>query len=150
MNKPFSHAIRLLAKREYGAHELEFKLAQKGYDAAQIEATLVKCQHLGLQSDERYAASVCRTRIAQGYGPLRIRQELLSQQVNADLIEETLQQEDENWLSYALAVHQKKYKEKSELSFAQLQKQKQFLFYRGFPSHIIAKVFNDEFAQHEQ
>lgn len=135
--------MRLLARREHGAHELANKLAQKGYAGDAIQDALEKCQRLELQSDSRFVENVCRARIRQGYGPLRIRQELQQMQVEGALIEAVLQQEQDNWLDYAIGVWKKKYKEQVELSYIAIQKQKQFLLYRGFSTDTIAMVFNN-------
>ena len=138
----YACAVRLLARREHGAHELVNKLVLKGYPADAAEEALRECQRLGLQSDSRFVENVCFTRIRQGYGPIRIRQELQHLQVDSVLIDAVLQQEQDNWLAYALGVWKKKYKEQSELSYVALQKQKQFLLYRGFSTDTITKIFN--------
>ena len=136
--------MRLLARREHGAHELANKLAMKGYLDIEIQDALSECQRLGLQSDSRFVDNVCRTRIRQGYGPIRIRQELQNLHIDSELIDAVLQQEQDNWLDYAVSVWKKKYKEQGELSYTTLQKQKQFLLYRGFSSDIITMVFKHE------
>lgn len=135
--------MRLLARREHGAHELAAKLAKKGYLGVAIQEALAECQRLNLQSDSRFVENVCRTRIRQGYGPLRIRQELQNLQIDSELIEAALQQEQDNWLDYAIGVWKKKYKEQSESSYIALQKQKQFLLYRGFSTDTITRVFKN-------
>jgi regulatory protein len=137
----YTCAIRLLARREHGADELTKKLAQRGYASAEIEEAILKCQELDLQSDARFVENVCRTRIRQGYGPIRIRQELQQLHIDKDLIEKALQLEEDNWLSYAIEVWTKKYNEQTDLSYAMIQKQKQFLLYRGFSADTINLVF---------
>ncbi|VEG90590.1 recombination regulator RecX [Legionella spiritensis] len=141
MTKALDCAFRLLARREHGAVELVEKLIHKGYDKNEAVAVLSECQRLALQSDLRFAQQLCRARINQGYGPVRIRQELQSKQVSSDVIEDVLATEKDNWLSHARVVWQKKFKPSSELSFTELQKQRRFLLYRGFPNDIIASVF---------
>lgn len=140
MTKAYDCAIRLLARREHGAFELTEKLIQKGYDETMASEALLECQRLALQSDARFAEMVCRARVNQGYGPVRIAQELQAKRVNNELIEEVLAQEQDNWLSYAEVVWQKKFKSRQDVSFAELQKQKRFLQYRGFPGEIIAQI----------
>ena len=137
-------AVRLLARREHGAHELATKLAQKGHVEMDIQEALVECKRLGLQSDDRFVECLCRARIRQGYGPLRIRRELQSLQVDAAIIDVALREEQDNWLSYAIGVWKKKYKEQDDISFIDVQKQKQFLLYRGFSTDTIAMVFNNK------
>ena len=135
--------MRLLARREHGAHELVNKLAAKGYLEPDIQNALLECQRHGLQSDSRFVDNLCRTRIRQGYGPIRIRHELQNLQVDGALISAALQQEQENWLVYAVEVWKKKYKEPVDLSYTALQKQKQFLLYRGFSTDTITMIFKD-------
>ena len=140
MTKALDSAMRLLGRREHSAKELAGKLAQKGYEAVEISELLIKCQQLGLQSDARFAESLCRVRIRQGYGPLKISQELQAKQVDPDLIKEVLEQERDNWYDYALAVWHRKYKDTVSLSYLELQKRQRFLLYRGFSTDVIASV----------
>lgn len=142
MSKAFECAVRLLSRREHGAYELANKLAQKGYADVDIEETLNECQRLGLQNDARFVESLLSTRIRQGYGPLRIRRELQQIQIDRALIDAALQEEADNWLSYATLVWKKKFKEQQALTFSAMQKQKQFLLYRGFSTDIITMMFN--------
>lgn len=140
----YTCAVRLLARREHGAYELANKLATKGYLDIDIQDALNECQRLGLQSDCRFVDNVFRARIRQGYGPIRICHELEHLQIDSELIDARLQQERDNWLDYAVGVWQKKYKEHVNISYTTLQKQKQFLLYRGFSTDIINMVFKHE------
>lgn len=143
MTNAFACALRLLARREYSAQELYDKLLQKAYPLHEVEEALLACQRQHLQSDARFAEQICRTRINHGYGPLRIRQELEASQVGDDIIHQILAQEDANWLGYAQVVWQKKFRGHPPTSFAELQKQRRFLLYRGFPGDIIVRIFKD-------
>ena len=138
-SEAYDCAVRLLTRREHGAEELLGKLIRKGYSAADATEALLECQRLDLQSDRRFVDNICRLRIRQGYGPVRIRQEL--HQVDSALVAERLQEESSNWLDYALAVWNKRFQTQA-LSFTAVQKQKQFLLYRGFASDTIALVFD--------
>lgn len=140
MNKALHCAVGLLARREHSLAELADKLAQKGYDDAEIQEALTLCQRQGLQSDARYADSLCRVRMRQGYGPMRIRQELKTKNVAREHIEEVLSLDSHQWLEHAMQVWEKKYGLSSNASFAEKQKQRQFLLYRGFSMETIAKV----------
>lgn len=141
MTKAFTCAVRLLARREYGAVELSKKLLQKGYTKEEAKAVIAECQRLNLQNDARYAEQLCRTRIAQGYGPLRISQELQALHIDEELIHQVLTPEQENWIAYAKSAWQKKFKAASKSSAEELLKQRRFLMYRGFSSEIITRVF---------
>lgn len=140
MNEALTSAVRLLARREHGLAELADKLAQKGYVDADIQDALATCKRQGLQCDVRFAESLCRTRIRQGYGPIRIRQELQFKQVARDVIDDVLYAEREKWLEYATRAWEKKYHPSDDVSFTDKQKQKQFLLYRGFSMETISEI----------
>jgi regulatory protein len=145
MSEAYVCAVRLLTRREHGSYELAHKLALKGYSSTDIQEALHECQRLGLQCDVRFVENVCRTRIRQGYGPQRIRQELQHLRIDDEWINAALQKEHDHWLAYAVDVWKKKYKESGGLSYMDRQKQKQFLRYRGFSTDTIAHLFkNDE------
>lgn len=143
MTKTFVSAVRLLTRREHGAHELAQKLLQKKHPEVEIQDAISECQRLGFQSDRRFVESLCRTRIRQGYGPARIRQDLQNVRIDRDLMEQALDAEHDNWLQYARDAWMKKYGHQEESSFLAIQKQKQFLLYRGFSMDTINRVFKD-------
>lgn len=143
MTKAFDRALCLLSRREHGAIELHDKLKQKGFSSEEAKEALDRCQELDLQNDTRFVEIYCRSRISQGYGPLKIAQELAGKGINKELIKFVLQQEKDNWFSYARDVLEKKSKGKMELSFNELQKQQRFLLYRGFSMDVIASVIKE-------
>src|SRR5690242_16944788 len=110
--KALHSALRLLANREHGAEELVVKLTRKGFAVAEARDAVLAAQDLGLQDDRRFVENVCTARIRQGYGPLKIAQELQSKQIDRDLVESVLAEEQDNWVTHALRVWEKKYKEK--------------------------------------
>ncbi|CAM4440165.1 MAG: Regulatory protein RecX [Legionella sp.] len=140
MTKAFDCAVRLLSRREHGAIELYEKVRQKGFSSNEAQEAVDTCQQMDLQNDHRFVEVYSRSRIRQGYGPLKIRQELNNKGIDKDIIQDVLQQEDDNWLAYALDVWQKKSKGQQEMSFSEMQKQQRFLLYRGFSMDIIAQV----------
>lgn len=140
----YQHAIALLTRREHGALELTKKLSQKGHTAAAIQEALEKCQQHGLQQDGRFAEQKMRTRVAQGYGPERIRMELQHLGLARELIENTLAEADYDWVVEAQAVLYKKYGNTLSQSISMRQKQKQFLHYRGFSMHTIIHVLRHD------
>ena len=143
MSEAFNCAVRLLARREHGAYELAQKLARKGHVEPDIQDAVDTCQRLGLQNDVRFVESLSRTRERQGYGPQRIVNDLQQVRIDKDLIDVFLDQEKHNWLTYALDVYKKKYHLDANQSYAMVQKQKQFLLYRGFSMDTIHQVFKE-------
>ncbi len=143
MTKVLDCALRLLTRREHSGKELREKLKQKKFNADEIEDALESCQQLNVQSDERFVESYIRTRIHQGYGPVKITQELKQKGVDSELIDKKIKQEELNWLGYALAVWEKKSKGQANLSFHEIQKYQRFLLYRGFDMDIISQVIKE-------
>ena len=145
IQKAKASALGLLARREHSAKELADKLKHKGYAEAAIEEVIRFCQSVQLQSDLRYTSSRIRSRVAQGYGPERIRYELRQQDISVEQIQAAMVDESIDWIQCARRVLQKKYPriegEEGRTSPRDLQKQKQFLHYRGFSSAIIAEVY---------
>ena len=149
MGKAFISALNSLTRREHSVLELKQKLERKGFSEQEIVEAINECQRLGYQSDDRFAEHLSRARIVQGYGPVRIKQELTSKGIHEEQIDQVLQQEaDESWLVRALQVANKKsqpfkvnHSIAKSLSWDEQQKLKRFLLYRGFPGHIIAGLF---------
>lgn len=143
MTKAFHSAIHLLSRREHGAKELQQKLGRKGYNQAEAQEALDKCQELGLQSDAKFIEHFIRARIQQGYGPLKIAYELKNKGLAEEKIQQGLQEEQDNWVAYAMAVWQKKSKGQVAASFDELQKYQRFLLYRGFDRAVIAELMRE-------
>lgn len=141
MKEAYNCALRLLSRREHGEQELVNKLVQKGFSELEAFEAIEQCQHLGYQSDIRYAQSLYRTRANQGYGPVRIEQQLKQVGICAEIIEEAYDATEADWVALAKAVKEKKFRADVEPSFEHLQKQKQFLRYRGFPTSVINHLF---------
>ncbi len=78
-------AMDYLARREYGQQELEQKLIAAGFEAAIATETVDKLAGEGLQDDRRFIDNFVQSRINQGKGPVRIRQELGERDLDAGL-----------------------------------------------------------------
>ncbi len=90
-------ALDLLSRRSHFARELERKLHQRGYDEAEVEATLEKLRDQGLVDDRRTAAEFVRGRLARAAeGRRRLRAELTRRGVASDVITEVLEQETDD------------------------------------------------------
>lgn len=139
-------ALRLLARREHGWAELQGKLLAKGFPAEAVADALPALRDEGLQSDARFAAALVRRRIARGYGPAYIRQELRSRQVREDLAEAQLNQPDEYWAEVAQRALAKKFPEGSAAVPAPKRSgrfsaaEARFLTRRGFSADLVHRV----------
>lgn len=141
MAEVWAAAMALLARREHGAVELADKLTKQGFAKSEVASALVACQNLGLQSDQRFVEMLVRTRVRQGYGPERIRQELTYKQVEPEYFTYAVAQDPVDWLLCAKRVLDKKYHSSEPATWLMQQKQKKFLLYRGFSSQLIAQLF---------
>ena len=143
MNDTEKLALLLLTRREHAAHELTQKLQKKGHGYALSLAAVRTCQELGYQSDVRFAENLYRTRVRQGYGPQRIQQELHAAKLDVDLIQEVLAVEQYDWVERAREVWRKKYSNTHAELQVEIQKQKQFLLYRGFSMDTIITMLRE-------
>ena len=130
-------AMDYLARREYGRDELVNKLTNAGYnhDIAAVEVDRLTDD--GLQSDERFAGSFVQSRINQGKGPVRIRQELKERGLRASIAESALEEVDQDWFELARDVRVRKFGAGLPGDFSEKARQMRFLQYRGFDSEQI-------------
>ncbi len=134
-------AMDYLARREYGQRELEQKLIAAGFESVTVAATVDKLTGEGLQDDRRFIENFVHSRINQGKGPIRVRQELGERGLDAGMIEEVLEDVAEDWCALARQVRDKKFGPGLPADFTEKARQMRFLQYRGFePEHIQAAV----------
>ena len=85
-------ALQYLAYRARTAEEVRRKLLRSDFDEATVEAVLARLHDLGYLDDEAYAHDYARARFRnRGYGPVRIRSELLRRGVGATLADAALE-----------------------------------------------------------
>jgi len=130
-------AMDYLARREYGRLELEQKLAAAGFETTIVSAAVEKLAGEGLQDDGRFAENFVRSRINQGKGPLRIRQELDERGLAANLVDDVLEDTGADWIELARSVRHKKFGAGAPQDFKEKARQMRFLQYRGFDSGQI-------------
>ncbi len=132
-------ALRLLSRREHSAQELKRKLVARGVEASGAADAVAALAARDLQSDARYADQVVRTRIAQGYGPRRIRAELEHAGLTRDSIRQSLEHAGCDWSELAQRTLQRKFRGAAALR----RKQWQFLHARGFETREIESALGD-------
>jgi regulatory protein len=134
-------AMDYLARREYGQQELEQKLIAAGFEAVTATDAVHKLTGEGLQDDRRFIESFVQSRIGQGKGPVRIRQELDERGVHDGTVEAVLEDVSEDWYALARQIRDKKFGPDLPRDFSEKARQMRFLQYRGFESaHIQAAV----------
>jgi regulatory protein len=126
-------ALRLLAKREYGAYELKKKLLQQGIDDVVANQAIQELKYQNLQSDRRFVESYIRSRVTKGFGPEYVLYELSKVGIEENLIHETLQEYQDQWKEIISQISLKKFQTAHFLSDV-VKKEKQIRFFqnRGF------------------
>ena len=131
-------ALRYLAAREHSRAELLRKLAPHAQEPGEIERVLDELQAKGFISAERVAASLLHRRSAR-LGDARIRQELQSKGLDADIVAQALEQLRGTERQRAQAVWQRKFGLPAP-DAAGRARQMRFLLGRGFSSDVVRRV----------
>ncbi len=138
------HALTMLARREYSRRELAMRMARKGYSETEVGATLEHLIEQGYQDDQRFGEMLVRTRIAQGYGPLRIRAELKTHQLLITEIQGLLDTAVADWPDLARNVLRRRYGQSTTADRQQRLRRAQFLLRRGFDAATVRSVTRAE------
>lgn len=144
MDDLFRKGLDLLSRREHSKAELKRKLERKGADPAAVNALLDTLSAKGWQSDTRFVENTVRARTNQGYGPLRIAQELRSKGVTEEEISAWLPKDDDTWRPHLQALWQKKYHGELPKNRNEKARQLRFLHSRGFAVGLIMQLFDDD------
>lgn len=135
-------ALKFLARRDHSRHELQRKLASKGWDKQQIDAVLCELAADDLQNDERFLSGYIRYRRAAGYGPRRILAELAERGIH-EAPEELLDENTAEWQATLGQVWRKKFKSELPRDLKTKAKQTRFLIYRGFSPEQVQNFLNE-------
>ena len=138
-------AIRLkimdfLSRREHSSKEIYQKMSTKVESKEMLLESIEELQRDGLLSDERFAESYFQSRKRRGFGPLRIKSELIQRGVKENLFYSLEKEID--WSSNALDALKKKLNGKAPEETKEILKLKNFLNYRGFEFQDIDKAFS--------
>ena len=131
-----SAALRLLARREHSAAELENKLLRAGYAPSLIGDVLSDLQGRNWLSDARFAQAYAQARIGRGYGPLAIRAELRRRGIE-DAPAPVLQAD---WQARIEQVRRKRFGPAVPKDLKERARQARFLQARGYTQEQIRKV----------
>jgi regulatory protein len=131
-------ALRLLSGREHSRLELERKLASREEEPGQLRRVLDELQAKGFIDHQRVADSLVHRRGAK-LGVARIRQELQSKGLDAELVGQAVAGLRATELQRARAVWGRKF-EAPPADAAERGKQTRFLTARGFAPDIVRRV----------
>ncbi len=134
--------IQLLAMREHSILEIKQKCAKKIDAPEQIAALIEEYIERGYISEQRFTEDYIRMRRRKGYGPVRIRQELLQRGVPVSLIETHLNSIDhEDWTNQIEQILIKKFGTSEPHSDYKKQiKRARFIEYRGFKVNHLCRL----------
>ncbi|RBP49318.1 regulatory protein RecX [Arenicella xantha] len=136
-----SKAIRLLAMREHSVKELHTKLSSKAEGFIDlVDAVIEEMLNEGYLSNDRFAESYTRSRLARGFGPVKIKLELQNKGIEASLADEYIDARSGHWLDAAIKQYHKKYGDAVVSDYNDWSKRARFLQGRGFTMdhiHIV-------------
>ncbi len=135
-------AVRLLAMREHSQKELVTKLTKRGWSEHAVIACVERLSDEGLQSDQRYTEGLIRSRVSKGYGPLRVRMELLERGVERAVVEAALRAAAVDWLAVAGEWYARRYGEAPIIDMKERGRRHQALARRGFDASISRELLD--------
>ncbi|MEP7185646.1 MAG: regulatory protein RecX [Rhodanobacter sp.] len=136
----YDKALGLLARREHSRKELKLKLRQGGYEGEETGAAIDRLGEQQYQDDDRFAEVLVRSRVGQGYGPMRLRVELKSHGVSDARIRELIEEVEVNWEDLAATQLRRRYGSAGIADRAERVKRSQFLLRRGFAAATVRAV----------
>ena len=139
----YNKALDILSRREHSAKELIFKLEKKFDSTEEIFLTVSKLKKNNLLNDFRYAEAYVVARKRKGFGPKKIKFELLSKGIDESDIHKVLSEEG-GWKKAAKNAFDKKFKNGPSAETNEKLKQKSFMKNRGFTFQEIESVFSDD------
>ncbi len=121
---------------------MQQKLQARGYGPEAVGEVLVGLKTAGVQDDVRYTEAYILSRVAKGYGPVRISRELYERGITGTLVKQVLAGMDLDWDERIQSVRKKKFGRQAPADFREQARQSRFLLYRGFTSEQTQRVFN--------
>lgn len=129
---PVQRALGLLVRREHSRKELGRKLASRGVEAGEAAAAVEKLARAGWQDDARFAECLARSRVAAGYGPVRIRAELAMHGLDAGAVAAAIEACEADWRGLAHSLVSRRFRPGLLKDPAQRRKAIELLLRRGF------------------
>ncbi|KAB8315383.1 regulatory protein RecX [Tolypothrix campylonemoides VB511288] len=134
---PLQAALSLLTRREHSRRELQRKLAARGHGDDAVGAAIEKLADAGWQDDARFAASLVRSRVAAGYGPLHIRAELGTHGLDREAAQRAMDAEAVDWNDAARDLVRRRFGTDVASDVATRRRAADFLIRRGFTGDAV-------------
>lgn len=142
-------AVRFLAARWRTAGELQRYLRRRGYSETIVQQVLNRCRERKFIDDPAYAEQFVRQRLAKGYGPRRLAQELAAKGLDTDIFRPLLEALDE--YEVLQAAQQAAFKKANRLKKDMPLREKKIkiarhLYSKGFSETVIRRVVDMIFS----
>ena len=142
-----SRVEALLGRRDYSSAELADKLRTDGYPTSAVEELVERAVSCGLVDDARFGAAFARSKVASGWGRLKIERELERRGVRPDTIEgwpEDFVTSDDERERALLLASRRRVTGKNDY-----EKTVRFLCGRGFSFSLSAEVAREVLKERE-
>ena len=143
----WEYALRSLASRAHSTGELRQKLARRAESSADVAATISKLRDYGLADDTKFSEAYAASRLHnQGFGQLRVLQDLRGKQVASGVAEQAVKRAFDGTDECALAAGflERKYRSKNLREFLAEEKNLASAYRRlrtaGFSSNAAMTV----------
>ena len=142
-------ALAMLTRREHSRVELERKLGGLGAEAPLVAEVLDELAERRLQSDDRFAEVLVRSRAQKGHGPRSIAADLRARGLDADQVAAALAASGYDWAERCLEVRQARFGRSLPTDPREKARQLRFLQYRGFSAADCARALRCEVPEED-
>ncbi len=139
-----ARALRLLARREHSRAELARKLSPRAESREALESLLVSLEEKKQLSNERFASERARS-LSRKYGAAKVRHDLRSKGVSAELVELACKSSSEGELERGKKMLEKKFPMPAA-NLNERARRMRFLQSRGFSSEVIRSILSSREA----
>jgi regulatory protein len=142
-------ALALLTRREHSRVELERKLGGLGVEAPLVADVLDELAERRLQSDDRFAEVLVRSRAQKGHGPRSIAADLRARGLEAEQVAAALAASGYDWAERCIEVRQARFGRNLPTDPREKARQLRFLQYRGFSGADCARALRCEVPEED-
>jgi len=137
---PLKIALNYLSYSDRFSKEVSQRLKREGFTKEEIDSTIEKLKNYGYVNDRKTAEEFIRSKISKGWGPERIKIELMRREISEEeaenLVKSIFSEFDERELIFKLAEKFLRNKKGENIK----EKLKGFLFRKGFSYDKIIDV----------
>lgn len=137
-------ALAMLTRREHSRGELERKLGSLGAEPSLVAGVLDELAERRLQSDDRFAEVLVRSRAQKGYGPRSIAADLRARGLEPEQVAAALAGSGYDWAERCIEVRQSRFGRGLPSDPREKARQLRFLQYRGFTGADCARALRCE------